>query len=83
MHGGYHFTGCSDCAKQASVDRLKRIVGYAEEHDVLLTLENLNGEPELAEVHYMPDTLEDTIWYFDQIRSDHPQMGVHHQPCPL
>lgn len=69
VHGGYHFTGCREMRKQASVDRLKRIVGYAEERDVLLLLENLNGEPELAEVHYMPDTLEDTIWYFDQIRS--------------
>ena len=36
---------------------------------MLLTLENLNGEPERAEVHYMPDNLEDTIWYFDQIKS--------------
>jgi sugar phosphate isomerase/epimerase len=71
VHGGYHFTGCKAMRKQASVDRLKRIVDYAEQKDVLLQLENLNGEPELAEVHYMPDTLEDTIWYFDQIKSDH------------
>jgi len=69
VHGGYHFTGCRELRKEASIERLKRAVGYAEEHDVLLTLENLNGEPELAEVHYMPDTLEDTISYFDQIRS--------------
>jgi sugar phosphate isomerase/epimerase len=69
VHGGYHFTACRDLRKQASVERLKRAVGYAEEQGVLLTLENLNGEPDLAEVHYMPDTLEDTIWYFDQIKS--------------
>jgi sugar phosphate isomerase/epimerase len=71
VHGGYHFTGCKAMRKQASVDRLKRIVDYAEQKDVLLQLEYLIGEPELAEVHYMPDTLEDTIWYFDQIKSDH------------
>lgn len=69
VHGGYHFTSCKDIRKQASVDRLKRIVGYAEEKDVLLQLENLNSEPELAEVHYLPDNLEETIWYFDQIQS--------------
>ena len=69
VHGGYHMTACCEIRKQASVERLKRAVGYAEEQGVLLTLENLNAEPELAEVHYMPDNLEDTIWYFDQIRS--------------
>ena len=51
---------------------LKRAVEYAEERQVLLLLENLNGEPERAEVHYMPDTLADTIHYFEQIRS--PQL---------
>jgi sugar phosphate isomerase/epimerase len=69
VHGGYHFTGCRELRKQASIERLKRAVAYAEKNGVLLTLENLNGEPELAEVHYMPDTLEDTFWYFDQIPS--------------
>ncbi len=69
VHGGYHFTSCKAIRKQASVDRLKRIVAYAEEKDVLLQLENLNSEPELAEVHYLPDNLEETIWYFDQIQS--------------
>ena len=69
VHGGYHFTSCREIRKQASVERLKRIVGYAEGKDVLLQLENLNSEPELAEVHYLPDNLEDTVWYFDQIQS--------------
>ncbi|MEM9360870.1 MAG: sugar phosphate isomerase/epimerase [Pseudomonadota bacterium] len=69
VHGGYHFTSCKAIRKQASVDRLKRIVAYAEENDVLLQLENLNSEPELAEVHYLPDNLDETVWYFDQIQS--------------
>ena len=71
VHGGYHFTSCREIRKQASIDRLKRIVAYAEEKNVVLQLENLNSEPELAEVHYMPDNLGDTIWYFDQIQSGH------------
>ncbi len=69
VHGGYHFTSCKEIRKQASIDRLKRVVAYAEEKGVLLQLENLNSEPDLAEVHYLPDNLEETIWYFDQIRS--------------
>lgn len=69
VHGGYHFTSDIPLRKQASVDRLKRAAEYAEKQGVLLTLENLNGEPERAEVHYMPDNLEDTIWYFEQIKS--------------
>lgn len=71
VHGGYHFTSCKALRKQASIDRLKRIVDYAETNGVLLQLENLNSEPQLAEVHYLPDNLEDTIWYFEQIQSDH------------
>lgn len=69
VHGGYHFTSCRDIRLQASIDRLKRAVEYAEKKDVLLLLENLNGEPELAEVHYLPDTLEDTQRYFAEIES--------------
>ena len=69
VHGGYHFTNCRKIRMQASIDRLKRAVEYAEKKKVLLLLENLNGEPELAEVHYMPDNLEDTRHYFEQIQS--------------
>ena len=69
VHGGYHFTGCQKIRKQASIERIKRAVEYAEKQNALLLLENLNGEPELAEVHYMPDNLEDTQEYFEQIQS--------------
>lgn len=69
VHGGYHFSSDVPLRKQASIDRLKRAVDYAEKKSVLLVLENLNGEPERAEVHYMPDNLEDTVYFFDQIRS--------------
>ena len=69
VHGGYHFTGCQKIRKQVSIDRIKRAVEYAEKQNALLLLKNLNGEPELAEVHYMPDNLEDTQEYFEQIQS--------------
>jgi sugar phosphate isomerase/epimerase len=36
---------------------------------VQLLLENLNGEPERAEVHYMPDTLADTKEFLARIPS--------------
>jgi sugar phosphate isomerase/epimerase len=71
VHGGFHFTADVGIRRAASIDRLKRATDYAAEKDVLLLLENLNGEPELAEVHYMPDTLDDTIAFFEAIPSDH------------
>ena len=69
VHGGYHFTGCQKIRKQASINLIKRAVEYAEKQNALLLIENLNDEPELAEVHYMPDNLEDTQEYFEQIQS--------------
>jgi sugar phosphate isomerase/epimerase len=72
VHGGYHFSCDVGLRKQASIDRLRRAVAYAEQQSVLLLLENLNREPERAEVHYLPDTLEDTLGYFEQIPS--PQL---------
>jgi sugar phosphate isomerase/epimerase len=71
VHGGYHFTSDVGLRRQASIDRLKRAVAHAEERGVLLLLENLNAEPERAEVHYLPDNLPDTVDYFARIRSPH------------
>ena len=83
VHGGYHFTSDVRLRRQASIDRLKRAVDYAEKRHVLLLLENLNGEPAQAEVHYMPDTLEDTVHYLRADPLPASQMGVHDQSCPL
>ncbi len=69
VHGGYHFTDDRGLRQAAAIERLKRATGYAEQRGVLLLLENLNGEPERAEVHYMPDTLDDTIAFFAAIPS--------------
>ncbi len=73
VHGGYHFTDDYGLRRAASIDRLKRAVAYAEEQDVLLLLDNLNGEPARAEVHYMPDTLSDTLEWFTAIPSPNLQ----------
>ena len=57
--------------KIAGLERLKRAVGYAEAQGVLLLLENLNWEPEHAEVHYFAHTVEECQYYFDAIDSPH------------
>ena len=69
VHGGYHFTSDKELRKEASIVRLSRTLRLAEETNVLLLLENLNGEPERAEVHYMPDTLADTREFLARLRS--------------
>ena len=69
VHGGYHFTNCRTLRMQAAIDRLKRVAGYAEEKGVLLLLENLNWEPVLAEVNYMPVTPAETMHFLTEINS--------------
>lgn len=71
VHAGYHFT--SDVAQRMSAgrERLKRAVGYAEAQGVTLLLENMNWEPEHAEVHYLAHNLEECHYYFDAIDSPH------------
>jgi len=69
VHAGYHFTGDYKARRQAALERLKRVVGHAEEQGVTLLLENLNREPADAEVHYLAFNLEEWSFYLDQIRS--------------
>jgi sugar phosphate isomerase/epimerase len=71
VHAGYHFTSDVEQRKVAGRERLKRAVGYAEEQGVLLLLENLNWEPEHAEVHYLAHNVEECQYYFDAIDSPH------------
>jgi len=54
---------------QAGLDRLRRIVDYAEQKKALVLLENLNKEPAEAEVHYLAHTVEEWRFYFERIRS--------------
>lgn len=69
MHAGFHFTSDRDERIAAGRERLKRIVTYAEEKGALVLLENLNKEPEAAEVHYLAHTIEEWRLYFDAIQS--------------
>ena len=71
VHGGYHFSSELEARKSASLERLKRAVGYAESEGVVLLLENLNFEPVDAEVHYLAHTVEECRFYFDAIPSAH------------
>jgi len=85
VHGGYHFTADYKLRRDASVERLKRISGYAEKQGVRLLLENLNKEPPDAEVHYMPYNLEECLDWFGALAS--PALGWsftvnHAHMCP-
>jgi sugar phosphate isomerase/epimerase len=69
MHAGFHFTSDRERRMAAGLDRLKRIVGHAERHGALVLLENLNKEPDEAEIHYLAHTVKEWRYYFDAIRS--------------
>jgi sugar phosphate isomerase/epimerase len=69
VHAGYHFTADVKPRMEAGLERLKRLVGYAERKGALLLLENLNKEPEDAEVHYLAHTMEEWAYYYDKIDS--------------
>ena len=65
MHAGYHFTKDKKARMEAGKERLKRVVAHAEKKKALVLLENLNKEPENAEVHYLAHTVEEWQYYWD------------------
>ena len=69
VHGGYHFTKDRQLRIDTAIERLKRIVAYAEKKGARLLLENHNKEPETAEIHYVPFTLEEFVYYDQRIQS--------------
>jgi sugar phosphate isomerase/epimerase len=69
VHGGYHFTADRQLRIDTAIERLKRIVAYAEKKGARLLLENHNKEPETAEIHYVPFTLEEFLDYDRRIQS--------------
>lgn len=69
VHAGYHFTADVKMRMQAGLERLKRMVAYAETKGALLLLENLNKEPVDAEVHYLAHTIEEWRSYYEAIDS--------------
>src|SRR5665213_347003 len=69
MHAGFHFTSDKEVRMRAGRERLKRVIGYAEEKGALILLENLNKEPDDAEIHYLAHTVEEWRYYFDHLDS--------------
>jgi sugar phosphate isomerase/epimerase len=69
MHAGFHFTADKEMRMKAGLERLQRVVAHAERHGALVLLENLNKEPDEAEVHYLAHTVEEWRYYFDRIAS--------------
>lgn len=69
VHAGYHFSDDKTMRMQAGLERLKRVVAYAEKHQALVLLENLNKEPADAEVHYLAHTVDEWRYYFERIQS--------------
>jgi len=69
VHAGFHFTADYEQRKQASLERLQRASSYAEDKGVHLLLENMNREPEDAEVNYLGYSLEECLFYFENLRS--------------
>ena len=65
MHAGYHFTRDKKARMEAGKERLKRVVAHAEKKKALVLMENLNKEPEDAEVHYLAHTVEEWQYYWD------------------
>ena len=73
VHGGYHFTSDKKPRMDAAVSRIARAAKLAEKKKAKILLENLNPEPERAEVHYLCADLEECRYYFDRL--DSPALG--------
>lgn len=69
VHAGYHFTADREMRTAAALERLQRATARAEERGVQLLLENMNREPERAEVHYLGYSIEECRHFFDRITS--------------
>jgi len=69
VHAGYHFTADVEMRREAGLERLKRFSDYAEKIGLTLLLENMNWEPDDAEVHYLAHNLEECHYYFERLDS--------------
>ncbi|HVJ13323.1 MAG TPA: TIM barrel protein, partial [Burkholderiales bacterium] len=73
VHGGHHFTSDKTARMDAAVARIARAARLAEKKKARILLENLNPEPQRAEVHYLCADLEECKYYFDRL--DSPALG--------
>jgi hydroxypyruvate isomerase len=69
VHAGYHFTSDVKMRMEAGLERLKRLSDYGEKLGLTVLLENMNWEPDDAEVHYLAHNIEETKYYFDRLDS--------------
>jgi sugar phosphate isomerase/epimerase len=69
VHAGYHFTADKESRMQAALERLRRAADLASRQGVVLLLENLNPEPDDAEVQYLAHDLEECQFFFSQLDS--------------
>jgi sugar phosphate isomerase/epimerase len=60
---------------QAALDRLCRAADHAAARQVTLLLENLNKEPDDAEVHYLAHTSETWRWFYERLDSPALQLS--------
>jgi sugar phosphate isomerase/epimerase len=75
VHAGFHFSADIQQRMQAGLDRLRRAADYADHRSVLLLLENLNKEPQDAEVHYLAHTIEEWRWFYEKLDSPALQLS--------
>ena len=73
IHGGMHFSSAIDARMDAARQRLMRATDHAESSGVSLFFENLNREPDNAEVHYLGHDVAECRYFFDAIES--PNFG--------
>jgi sugar phosphate isomerase/epimerase len=73
VHAGYHFTADLDLRLRAAVERLGRASARAEAKGQTLLLENMNREPERAEVRYLGHSIEECRILFEHLTS--PALG--------
>jgi len=74
VHAGFHFGSDKAQRMQAGRERLKRAAAFAEKKGARLLLENLNKEPDTAEVHYLAHDLAEFRYYFEAL--DSPALGL-------
>lgn len=67
VHAGYHFTSDAESRLDTAISRLQRIARYAADTGQRVLLENLNREPEHAEVRYLAHNVEECRRIFDAI----------------
>ena len=73
VHAGYHFTSDAEARLEAGIARLQRIARYATDTGQRLLLENLNREPEHAEVRYLAHNVDECRRVFDAVGAE--QLG--------